>query len=66
MSAARSRYSAAAITFHWLIALLIIGNFVGGLLIENDDHAVALGGRPPTADPEAWTTARAPAGTGVG
>lgn len=34
MSAARSRYSAAAITFHWLIALLIIGNFVGGLLIE--------------------------------
>jgi cytochrome b561 len=29
----RSSYSRAAITLHWLIALLIIGNFVGGQLM---------------------------------
>ena len=35
MTAARSSYSAAAITLHWLIALMIIGNFAGGLLMED-------------------------------
>jgi cytochrome b561 len=35
MSAPRSSYSRVAITLHWLIALLIIGNFVGGLLMED-------------------------------
>jgi cytochrome b561 len=34
MSVPRSSYSIAAITLHWLIALLIIGNFAGGLLVE--------------------------------
>jgi len=29
----RSSYSRTAITLHWLIALLIVGNFVGGLLM---------------------------------
>lgn len=31
--AARSRYSHVAITLHWLIALLIIGNLAGGLAV---------------------------------
>ncbi len=31
--AERSGYSRAAITFHWLIAALLIGNFAGGLLM---------------------------------
>jgi cytochrome b561 len=35
MSAAPSSYSRTAITLHWLIALLLIGNFVGGLLLED-------------------------------
>ncbi|TPE63750.1 cytochrome b [Sandaracinobacter neustonicus] len=35
MTAARSSYSAAAITLHWLIALMIIGNFAGGLLMDD-------------------------------
>ena len=35
MTTTRSSYSAAAITLHWLIALMIIGNFVGGLLMED-------------------------------
>lgn len=30
---ARSSYSKIAITLHWLIAILIIGNFAGGLLM---------------------------------
>lgn len=32
--AERSGYSRASITLHWLIALLLIGNFTGGLLLE--------------------------------
>ncbi|MCG2841508.1 cytochrome b [Sandaracinobacter sp. RS1-74] len=35
MSRAISSYSRTAITLHWLIALLLIGNFVGGLLMED-------------------------------
>lgn len=30
----RSRYSSVAITFHWLIAALIIGNLIGGLTLD--------------------------------
>lgn len=33
MTAARSSYSRAAITLHWLIALLLIGNFLGGVFM---------------------------------
>lgn len=33
MTAERSSYSRAAITLHWLIALLLIGNFVGGVFM---------------------------------
>lgn len=33
--AARSGYSRISITLHWLIALLLVGNFVGGLLLED-------------------------------
>jgi cytochrome b561 len=33
--AARSGYSRVSIFLHWLIALLIIGNFAGGLLLED-------------------------------
>jgi cytochrome b561 len=33
VSAARSSYSRAAIALHWLIALLLIGNFAGGLFM---------------------------------
>ncbi len=32
--APRSGYSRIAITLHWLIAIMIIGNFVGGLLMD--------------------------------
>jgi cytochrome b561 len=32
---ARSSYSRLSITLHWLIALLILGNFVGGLLLHD-------------------------------
>jgi cytochrome b561 len=32
-TSARSSYSRTAITLHWLIALLIVGNFIGGLLM---------------------------------
>lgn len=32
--AARSRYSHVAITLHWLIALLIVGNLIGGLVVD--------------------------------
>jgi cytochrome b561 len=35
VSRARSSYSRAAIALHWLIALLILGNFIGGLLMED-------------------------------
>lgn len=35
MTAARSRYSRAAISLHWLIAVLLIGNFAGGLLMSD-------------------------------
>ncbi|WP_199553837.1 cytochrome b [Sandaracinobacteroides hominis] len=31
----RSSYSRIAITLHWLIALLLIGNFLGGLLLDD-------------------------------
>lgn len=34
MTAARSRYSHAAIALHWLVALMLIGNFAGGLFME--------------------------------
>lgn len=34
MTAERSSYSHAAIALHWLIALMLIGNFAGGLLME--------------------------------
>ena len=30
----RSRYSAVAIVLHWLIALIIIGNIIGGLALD--------------------------------
>lgn len=33
MTGERSSYSRAAIALHWLIALLIVGNFAGGLLM---------------------------------
>jgi cytochrome b561 len=33
--AARSHYSRVSIALHWLIALLLIGNFTGGLLLED-------------------------------
>jgi cytochrome b561 len=33
VTAARSSYSRAAITLHWLIALLLIGNFLGGVFM---------------------------------
>jgi cytochrome b561 len=33
VTVARSSYSRAAITLHWLIALLLIGNFVGGVFM---------------------------------
>jgi cytochrome b561 len=33
VTAERSSYSRAAITLHWLIALLLIGNFVGGVFM---------------------------------
>lgn len=44
MSAApRSSYSSAAIAFHWVIALLLVGNFIGGLwmggLLDSPDPA---------------------------
>lgn len=32
--AARSRYSHVAITLHWLIAVLIVGNIIGGLAVD--------------------------------
>lgn len=32
--ASRSQYSRAAIWLHWLMALLLVGNFAGGLLLE--------------------------------
>jgi len=32
-AAARSSYSRTAIALHWLIALLVVGNFAGGLLM---------------------------------
>jgi len=32
---AHSRYSSVAILLHWLIALLIIGNLAGGLLVDS-------------------------------
>jgi cytochrome b561 len=35
MAAARSSYSRLAIAFHWVIALLILGNFAGGLLMDS-------------------------------
>jgi cytochrome b561 len=35
VTATRSSYSAIAIALHWLIALLIIGNFAGGLLMDS-------------------------------
>lgn len=34
MTAERSPYSRAAIILHWLIALLLIGNIAGGLLLD--------------------------------
>ncbi len=40
----RSRYSTVAIGFHWLIALMIIGNLIGGLTmdywLDNPDPAM--------------------------
>lgn len=33
---AHSRYSQVAIVLHWTIALLIIGNIIGGLVLAND------------------------------
>jgi cytochrome b561 len=42
-AAPRSSYSSAAIAFHWLIALLLVGNFIGGLwmggLLDSPDPA---------------------------
>ncbi|QMW21465.1 cytochrome b [Sandaracinobacteroides saxicola] len=35
MSASHDRYSRWSITLHWLIALIIIGNLAGGLLLES-------------------------------
>ncbi|TRW17807.1 cytochrome b [Glacieibacterium frigidum] len=32
--AGRSRYSSVAIAFHWVIAVLLIGNLAGGLLFD--------------------------------
>jgi len=34
VTAARSSYSHAAIALHWLIALMLVGNFAGGLFME--------------------------------
>jgi cytochrome b561 len=43
-TAPRSRYSTVAIWLHWIIALLVIGNLAGGLLLdtflENPDPAM--------------------------
>jgi cytochrome b561 len=42
-AAPRSSYSSAAIAFHWVIALLLVGNFIGGLwmggLLDSPDPA---------------------------
>lgn len=35
MTTVRSRYSAVAIWLHWIIALMVIGNLAGGLLIDS-------------------------------
>lgn len=35
-AASRSRYSQVAIVLHWTIALLIIGNLIGGIVLGND------------------------------
>lgn len=39
--AAHSGYSTVAITLHWTIAILIVGNIVGALLAEQVDRATA-------------------------
>ena len=40
MTQPRSGYSRTAIVLHWLMALLLVGNFAGGLLMGNlfDSH----------------------------
>lgn len=46
---ARSRYSAAAIALHWIIALIVIGNLIGGLTsdywLDSRDPAMQQTGR---------------------
>lgn len=50
--AAPARYTGVAMALHWLIALLVIGNLIGGHLIETFEEAAdpALQGLAPTIE----------------